>query len=72
MNNTLGLFFVIFFYSITIFFFGMWVQKTADNWQLKKFTDAAWTEGCKTCAKFEDDKCKRDELQGMFGVTQIP
>lgn len=72
MKETLGLIACLFVYSISILGLGMFVQMKADQWQLKKFTDAAWKEGCHTCAQFEKNACQRDQLQGILGVTQIP
>lgn len=51
-------------YTITFFWFGMWVQKKYDQFQLQKFEEVAWTDGCKKCAQFEKDACARDQLQG--------
>jgi hypothetical protein len=72
MKETIGLLAMVFVYTIAFFGLGMFLQMKADQMQLKKFTDAAWREGCKTCAQFEENKCKRDELQGILGVSQIP
>lgn len=55
-------------YTVTFFWFGMWVQKKSDQWQLKKITDDVWTQGCRTCAKFEREKWLRDNT--LFGAEE--
>lgn len=53
-------------YTITFFWFGMWVQKKYDQFQLKQFEDSAWSDGCRQCAQFEKNQCERDNtLQGV-------
>lgn len=56
---------LVFVYTLTFFWFGLWVQKKYDQFQLTKFTESAWTEGCKRCADFEKNACERDQLQGV-------
>lgn len=72
MKDALGLLACLFVYTITFFWFGMWVQKQADQWQLKKWQDAAWTDGCRKCAEFEKAACERDQLQGVPKHHKIP
>lgn len=63
--RTWDLWLLVGIYTITFFWFGLWVQKKADQWQLKKWTDAAWIEGCGRCSQFEKNACQRDTLQGV-------
>jgi hypothetical protein len=67
-----GLIACIIVYTITFFWFGMWIQKCSDNRQLKVFEEAAFTDGCKKCAMFEKMECQRDQLQGTEGFSQVP
>ena len=60
-----GLTFCIIVYTITFFWFGMWVQKRSDNMQLQKFENDAFTDGCQKCAAFERITCFQDKLQGV-------
>lgn len=52
-------------YTVTFFWFGLWVQKKSDQHQLRKWTGEAWSEGCNRCAQFEKDAQARDQLQGV-------
>lgn len=58
-------------YTITFFWFGMWIQKTYDNFQLKGFEETAWNRGCYQCAGFEKGACERDQLQGVSEHPKI-
>jgi hypothetical protein len=69
--RTWDLWLAIIVYTITFFWFGLWVQKRVDQWQLKKWTTAAWSEGCNRCAQFEKDACARDQLQGVIEHKKI-
>jgi ABC-type maltose transport system permease subunit len=70
--RTWDLWLCIIVYTITFFWFGLWVQKRYDQYQLKAFEDAAFTDGCKKCAQFEKLECQRDQLQGVPKHKEIP
>jgi hypothetical protein len=67
-----GLIALITVYTITFFWFGMWIQSRVDQWQLQKYEEAAFSDGCKKCAQFEKAACDRDQLQGGEGFSQVP
>lgn len=69
MKDNLVLIICLIVYTITFFWFGLWVQTRLDQRQLKKWTIKAWTEGCNICAEFEKKSCERDQLQG---ITEHP
>ena len=72
MRDIWGLIICIVVYTTTFFWFGMFLQMKSDQRQLKVFEKTAFTDGCNKCAEFEKMECKRDELQGQEGFTQIP
>lgn len=73
MKDTIGMIACTLVYTVTIFWFGLWVQKCSDQRQLRKFEEAAFSDGCKKCAEFEKLDCQRDnQLQGVEGFSQIP
>lgn len=65
MKDNWVLLITILVYTVIFFWFGMWIQRRYDNYQLKKFTDTAWSQGCHECAQFEINECLRDNLQGI-------
>lgn len=65
MKDAIGLIVCLAVYSMSIFGLGLFIQMKADQWQLKKFTDASWRKGCVMCAEFEQNACARDQLQGV-------
>lgn len=69
--RTWDLWLCVLIYTVTFFWFGMWVQKRSDQRQLAQWYDETWTKGCRECAQFEKNVCARDQLQGVVEHPRI-
>lgn len=53
---------LIIFYTLVMIAFGGFLEYQVFKLQMPELSNHYWTEGCKACAKFERDRCERDNL----------